>query len=113
MDSETLGSLAWILLYVVAFLLMMRLGCGAHIMGTQGHHGGHRGSEDLAGGGPTRDPVCGMEVDAAKATAASVHAGWTYYFCSTACREKFERAPERYAVASGAGGMQSVDPRHG
>lgn len=100
MDSETLKSLAWILLYVVAFLLMMRFGCGAHMMDRHGHHGGHRGNEDPAGGGSTRDPVCGMDVDASKATAASAHAGRTYYFCSTKCRDKFEQAPQRYVAAT-------------
>lgn len=113
MDSETLKSLAWILFFGAAFLLMLRFGCGAHIMGGHRHHGGHRGNEGPAGGASTRDPVCGMEVDAAKATAASVHAGQTYYFCSTTCRDKFEQAPERYAVASDAGGMQPGRRRHG
>jgi YHS domain-containing protein len=26
-----------------------------------------------------------------------VHAGKTYYFCSPGCKEKFEKAPGRYA----------------
>ena len=48
----------------------------------------------------TRDPVCGLNVDASKAKAA----GWqstfnhkTYSFCSPACQDHFEKTPERYA----------------
>ena len=40
----------------------------------------------------TKDPVCGMTVDAAK----SLHAernGKTYYFCGETCRSKFLALP--------------------
>lgn len=46
-----------------------------------------------------KDPVCGMEVDAAKATEAdrtSRFAGHPYYFCSDACKRKFGKDPARY-----------------
>jgi len=45
------------------------------------------------------DPVCGMEVDGKKASAAdrtAVHAGRTYYFCADECRKKFEADPAKY-----------------
>ncbi|MBO0738015.1 MAG: cadmium-translocating P-type ATPase, partial [Alphaproteobacteria bacterium] len=42
------------------------------------------------------DPVCGMAVEPAATKARSDHAGRTYYFCSTRCREKFEAQPARY-----------------
>ncbi len=42
------------------------------------------------------DPVCGMQVDAATAKHQAEHAGQTYYFCSSRCREKFIAEPARY-----------------
>jgi Cu+-exporting ATPase len=45
---------------------------------------------------PTLDPVCGMEVDAARAAGSAVHSGVTYWFCSEHCRERFTADPERY-----------------
>jgi Cu(I)/Ag(I) efflux system membrane fusion protein len=42
------------------------------------------------------DPICGMEVDAAKATAeglVSTHAGRKYYFCSSSCKRTFDQDP--------------------
>src|SRR5215831_16972739 len=45
-----------------------------------------------------RDPVCGMAVEPATAKHHSEHAGRTYYFCSSRCREKFEAGPARYVT---------------
>jgi membrane fusion protein, copper/silver efflux system len=45
---------------------------------------------------PTRDPVCGMEVDgisAAAASRSSVYQGRTYHFCHPECRRRFEENP--------------------
>jgi Cu+-exporting ATPase len=69
-----------------------------------------------------KDPVCQMDVDADKAEHQYTYKGETYYFCSAACRKKFESDPERYlsevppevveeeaAVRPGeAGGLQRV-----
>jgi len=44
----------------------------------------------------TKDPVCGMTVDPAKARASLAHAGKTYYFCSNGCRDKFAADPARW-----------------
>lgn len=44
-----------------------------------------------------KDPVCGMNVDEAKAAEKSTYEGRTYHFCSAGCREKFERNPQQYA----------------
>ena len=42
------------------------------------------------------DPVCGMAV-AVTATAPRIeHAGRTWYFCGSGCRDAFADAPERY-----------------
>ncbi len=50
----------------------------------------------------TQDPVCGMTVDPANAAAAAEHKGEIYYFCSSACHDKFQATPERYLEAAGA-----------
>jgi YHS domain-containing protein len=98
MDSEIITSLVSILILGAAFVLMVRFGCGAHILGGHGHHGSQRGDNDAGAGESTKDPVCGRGVDQTKA-AASVYGGRMYYFCSVSCRNKFEKAPERYASA--------------
>src|SRR5687767_7506232 len=46
----------------------------------------------------TVDPVCGMTVDA-DAPHRATHAGRSFRFCSSECREKFVHAPERYLPA--------------
>ena len=47
--------------------------------------------------GAVDDPVCGMEIDAAKAAGKSQYRGKTYYFCSKSCREAFDKDPKKYA----------------
>jgi YHS domain-containing protein len=42
------------------------------------------------------DPVCGMEVDPAKAKYKTLYKGKVYYFCSSMCKEEFEKRPEYY-----------------
>jgi Cu+-exporting ATPase len=48
-----------------------------------------------------KDPVCGMDVEPAKAAGISVHRGQTYYFCSKGCKATFDAAPERFAEQKG------------
>jgi len=67
-------------------------------------------------GNAAKDPVCGMELDAAKTKAAgrvSELAGHTYYFCSDTCKQKFAKDSTRYVqgqrqtaqhAGAGAGG---------
>lgn len=43
-----------------------------------------------------KDPVCGMDVNAATATQKADHEGQTYYFCSPGCRKAFEADPKKY-----------------
>ncbi len=43
-----------------------------------------------------RDPVCGMNVDPARAKATAEHEGKTYYFCCPKCAEKFTAEPAKY-----------------
>ncbi len=44
------------------------------------------------------DPVCRMQVDEKKAAGTSSYQGRTYYFCSTACKERFDKDPEAFIV---------------
>ncbi len=53
-----------------------------------------------------KDLSCGMDIDPAVATAAgntASYRGATYYFCSTSCKSKFEKDPERYVASSHKG----------
>ncbi len=43
-----------------------------------------------------RDPVCGMQVDPAKAAGSSEHEGKTYYFCGAGCKSSFDANPAQY-----------------
>ena len=43
-----------------------------------------------------KDIVCGMQVDENATTNTSDYNGQTFYFCSPACRAKFDRRPEAY-----------------
>ena len=42
------------------------------------------------------DPVCKMQVDESKAAGKSQYGGKTYYFCSPACKTKFDANPSSY-----------------
>ena len=46
----------------------------------------------------SKDPVCGMEVQASTAAASVIHEGKTFYFCAQACKEAFEKDPAKYTV---------------
>jgi Cu+-exporting ATPase len=46
--------------------------------------------------GSETDPVCGMQVDPARAAGRHAHAGRTYTFCSPHCLEQFRTNPENY-----------------
>lgn len=87
-------ALIYFLLIAALFAVMMRFGCGAHVLG----HRGKLGSGDqsrLVPPNKDKDPVCGMTVETAKAK-TSVFAGRIYHFCSTSCRDKFEASPASY-----------------
>jgi len=99
MDTESLKSLGWLIVWGGFFYFMMRHGCGAHMMGGHGGHDHSQGRDALTGDG-VKDPVCGMIVNPKKASAAAVHRGSTHYFCSTDCRDKFEASPEKYVGAT-------------
>ena len=85
-----------LLAFGVLFYVMMRFGCGAHMMHGRGHdHGGGHGGGGAEGGG--KDPVCGMQVGADRGY-SMMHAGTRHWFCSKTCLDKFEAEPAKYAT---------------
>jgi len=95
-----------LLLYAGLFYLMMRFGCGAHMVHGRGEHGGHgeHGKSEEAGHGQhapaasrSIDPVCGMEVAPDKGY-TKMYAGREYRLCSRACLDKFDARPQQYAA---------------
>lgn len=46
--------------------------------------------------GTEKDLVCGMKVKKSTAAAVYEYKGKKYYFCAEACKEKFEKDPEKY-----------------
>ena len=83
-----------LLFFAGLFYVMMRFGCGAHMVhGKHGKHGGHAGH----GSGEEKhiDPVCGMAVDVEQGY-GKMHEGQLYRFCSRSCLDKFEIDPDRY-----------------
>lgn len=46
----------------------------------------------------TKDPVCGMQTDAALAAGMSVYKGRTFYFCAPGCKKMFDTAPDKYVT---------------
>ena len=79
------------LLFAVFFYVMMRFGCGAHMV--HGHHGGHAPDADDA---KHVDPVCGKDVSPNEGY-GKMHADQLYRFCSRQCLDTFEADPQRYA----------------
>ena len=113
-----MSALFWFAIWVLLIFLMMRFGCGAHVMG-------HGHSRKPTAGGPDRneefrwippskdvDPVCGKTVKTADAK-PSVFDGIVYYFCSRDCREVFEAAPHTYVAGERPGGIHQLVHGHG
>ena len=44
----------------------------------------------------TNCPVCSMPVEITDETPKSTHDDETYYFCSEACKQSFDREPAKY-----------------
>ncbi len=47
-----------------------------------------------------KDPVCGMMIDDQQAAAQSDYEGTHVYFCSAACKAKFDDDPRKYVTAT-------------
>jgi len=107
-------ALLYFALWAGLIFLMMRFGCGAHVMG-HGPTGKKAGASDnpaLRWVPPEEDtdPVCKKTV-ATNAAKPSVHAGSVYYFCSRECREAFEAAPDLY-VGGGDANHPKLEQSH-
>lgn len=79
------------LIFAALFYVMMRFGCGAHMV-----HG-HGREESAAGSADKKhaDPVCGMEVPPTEGY-GMMYEGRLYRFCSRNCLDKFEAEPDRF-----------------
>ena len=87
-----------LLLFAVLFFVMMRFGCGAHIMHGHGGHANESGAKGDAGAtDDAKDPVCGMDVAAGKGYAMN-WGGRAYRFCSRQCLDRFEAEPAKFAA---------------
>ena len=42
------------------------------------------------------DPVCGMQIEESDAAGKSEYKEQTFYFCSAACKTRFDDEPETY-----------------
>ena len=106
-------SVLYLLLWAALFFVMMRFGCGAHVLGHGAHHGNER-REGARRTAPSRatDPVCGMAVDPQSAKSA-VHDSQVFYFCSADCRDKFEANPAAYGGTTNAPSHQIEEKHHG
>jgi len=56
-----------------------------------------------------RDPVCGMNVNAAEAKHVHQHAGKMYYFCCGPCAEKFKSNPQAYVNKAMPSGLVTLE----
>jgi len=116
MTNDALTGLAYFLGFGVLFYWMMKNGgCGMHAHG----HGGHADHARADGGGVSdgaartaRDPVCGMDVDPARAAGVRSVLGRTYYLCSKACLAKFDADPEGYAERAGPAAVPAGQEHH-
>jgi len=80
------------LVFAVLFYVMMRYGCGAHMVHGHGGHQHERQDE-----GSAKDPVCGMSVEPGQGYSEQ-YQGKVLHFCSKQCLDKFDAEPRRYAA---------------
>lgn len=90
----------YFLFWAALFYFMMRFCCGpgGH-KHEKGGHEGHGEATKKSGLGPF-DPVCGMDLSD-RTPVTFQFEDKTYYFCSTVCKNVFEKEPYKYASAKG------------
>ncbi len=54
------------------------------------------------------DPVCNMSIEDKDAPATSLYKGITYYFCSKACKEDFDKDPEAFVRGEPSIQMEAI-----
>jgi YHS domain-containing protein len=84
------------LLFAGLFYLMMRFGCGSHMV--HGHH--HPEHDGMGSTGPSRDPICGMEVQMGRGY-SEIFDGKQYRFCSRRCLDQFDANPQEFVFSKG------------
>jgi len=77
-----------ILTFVRSVMGMITKAFGELFNASSGQPGASRPSSTPTGGELKKDPVCGTFISTATAFQKAA-GGQTYYFCSTACRDKF------------------------
>ena len=96
MSSSLFSLLWWVVIGLMFFWMMSRGGCGmGHAHGGTSHRAG-RDAGHTASSKPV-DPVCGMELDPAKAADTRVVGSEIYFFCSQNCLDAFDKMPGTYA----------------
>ena len=92
-----------ILFWAAFIFVMMKYGCGSHIMGHRHNKSGPNENGGASKNNAIRlippekdvDPVCKKVVHTHNSK-PSIHDGSVYFFCSRECREIFEAAPNLY-----------------
>lgn len=79
------------ILFAVFFYVMMRYGCGAHMI--HGHHDSH--DHGNSHGAKFIDPVCGKEVEPDQGYGV-MHEGNLYRFCSRECLDTFDEQTAKH-----------------
>jgi len=77
-----------LLTFVRAVVGMITKAFGELFQASSGQAGSSRPASTPTGGELKKDPVCGTFISTATAFQKAA-GGQTYYFCSTACRDKF------------------------
>ncbi len=60
-----------------------------------------------------KDPVCGMTIENSAAAAVSTYKSTTYYFCSSSCKDGFDKDPEAYIGAKAGPALKTEEPKSG
>jgi YHS domain-containing protein len=113
MSFDTVVNIA---IFAAGLFLMVRFGCGRHMMGhaqSHAHVGAPGGGADGPPVAPNEDvdPVCGMVVSTSSAITATFE-GKTYHFCSDSCRKRFAASPATY-TAKVVAPPRDAEHRHG
>ena len=77
-----------LLIFAGLFFIMMRFGCGAHML--HGHGSSKSNNDDI-------DPVCQKKIESDRGY-GMMHKGTLFRFCSRECMDKFEQEPGRYLI---------------
>src|SRR5512143_2082643 len=60
-----------------------------------------------------KDPVCGMTIEDSNALSVSTYKGTTYYFCSSSCKDDFDKDPEAYIRVKSGSALKTEEHKSG